>query len=617
MKRTTLYLWIIALVAGLALPAGGSASAAGTPAFKVVASTTSLMPGGEVTVKVVAGGLPETSAYELRLAVRPSDGGTGSLTLKSQRNLLPGAGFSAHEKTGDTLTFAYALQGGQAPVSGDAELAIFTFQGTRVGKTRISLEAVKLLDASLAAATFEGDSSVLIGVSDGSGPSSPTPVPTSTTGPTAGPTDGPLPSATPTPTPGSSAGPGASASHRPTPTPVVIELAAEPNAAGDAIVQPTADQLQAALASASGGTLRIAIHGSGTVGAAALGMAAVDLPLAALRSSDLPASIEIDAGQAKIAFDPARLLALAGDSASSLRIGVGHADVSKLPEAVAAQIGDRPIYDFILTADGKRLESFGAGRPVTVSVPYAPKSGEAPERLVACFVGTDGRLEVVRHGAYDAAAGLIAFRPAHFSMYAIVEAPVAFADLSRVPWAQAGIEALAARGIASGVGEGKFAPDRHVTRAEFVALLMNVLGASSTESASAPAFADVRSDAWYAEAVLAAAKLGIALGRPDGSFGARDEISRQDIAVLMERAIRLAGGGIEGLASAIASPVVSPPASPIADRAAIAPYARDAVDALYAAGILTGVGGGRIAPAETATRAEAAVMLYRLYLQQL
>ncbi|SFB39323.1 S-layer homology domain-containing protein [Cohnella sp. OV330] len=609
MKRTMLYLWIFALAAGLAIPAGGSASAAATPSFKVVASTHSIKPNEQLTVKVTATGLPETSAYEIRLAVRTSDGGAASLTPQSQRNLLPGAGFSARATDGDVLKFAYALQGGQSPASGDAELASFAFKGAGAGQVRISLESVQLMDANLAASTYEGGSSVLVTVSDGSSPSSPTP----SASPTAGPSDGtPTPTtpspapATPSPSPTASPSAGPSASPGPTPAPVVIDLAAEPDADGVAVARPPAERLREALTSARGGTLRIAVRST-----AAAGTLAVDLPLAELRGSDLPARIEIDAGEAKLAFDPALLFALTGTDTSSLRVGAGRADNAAIPEAAKARIGGRPVYDLILTADGKSLGSLGDGRPVTVSLPYTAKPDEAPERLVVCFVAEDGSLGVVKHGAYDAASGQISFKPTHFSLFAIVQAPAAFTDLARVPWAQPGIEALAARGLASGVGESMFAPDRHVTRAEFVALLMNVLAPASRGPEIAPAFSDVKPGAWYAGAVSAAAELDIARGRPDGSFGIRDEISRQDMAVMMERALRLAG--VRTGADDEAAPTGSLSALAFADSDAIAPYARDAVDALHAAGILTGVGGSRIAPAETATRAQAAVMLYRLY----
>ncbi|CAI6082069.1 S-layer homology domain-containing protein [Cohnella sp. JJ-181] len=597
MRRTLLYVWIFALVAGLALPVGGSASAAEMPVFRVAASAESIAPGGKVTVKVSASGLPETSAYELRLKVQPAAGGqTAGLTLQSERNLLQRNGFSAKTRSGDAVTFAYALQGGQQAVTGDADLASFTFSGTGTGQARITLTAVQLLDADLAATTYESGASVQVSVSDGTA----TPTPTPTGSPTPTPTGSPAPTPTGSPTPTPLAGRGSSAS------PSVIRLtAAAPDADGTAVAAVPADRFAQALAEAPGGTVRIAVD----PGASAASVA-VDLPLAELRGAGGPARIEIDAGLATIAFDPARLLSLAGEEASNLRVSMRRVDVATLPAAASASIGDQPVYDFALTADERPIGPFGDGWPVTVSLPYTPDPGESEASIVAYFVEEDGRREIVKRTAYDSATGRVSFKPRHLSLYAVGEAPsLTFADLDRVPWAQSGIEALAARGIVSGVGADRFAPDRPVTRAEFVAMLTGALDAR--DGTSIGVFTDVKADAWYAGAVSAAAELGIARGRPDGSFGIRDEISRQDMAVMMERALRLAG--VRTGDDDEATPTGNPSAFAFADSDAIAPYARDAVDALHAAGILTGVGGDRIAPAKPATRAQAAVMLYRLY----
>ncbi|MFD2329890.1 S-layer homology domain-containing protein [Cohnella sp. GCM10020058] len=609
MKRTLLYLWMISFIAGLAIPAGGSALAAGPPVFRISASAESILPNGQVTVKVSASGLPATSAYELRLTVAPiGTGQTAALTLLSERNLLPQSGFSAQSRSGDRLTFAYALQGGQPAVTGDADLASFTFSGTAAGQARITLTAVQLMDASLAATTHEAGGSVLVSVSDGT--ATPTPAPTGS--PTAGPSSSGGPAATPSAGPGSSASPAptpsAASSPLPTPTPApaVIRLAAaEPDASGSSVVSVPAGRLAQAFADARGGTLRIVVEPSPEAAAIA-----VDLPLAQLREGTTPARIEIDAGLAAIAFDTSRLLALIGPDAGTLRFFANRVDTAGLPAAAREQLAGRPVYDFALTADGERIGAFGAGQPVTVSLPYAPMPGEAEDRIVAYFVGDDGRLEVVKHTAYDPAAGRLTFKPKHFSLYAVAEAPaIAFSDLERVPWAQPGIEALAARGMLSGVGADRFAPDRPVTRAEFVAMLMGVLDLSAYTTAGT--FTDVKPDAWYAGAVSVASELGIALGRPDGSFGVRGEISRQDMAVMMARALRLNGVRTGDRDEAL--PTGTSTALGFADRAEISPYARDAVGTLQAVGILTGVGGGRIAPAESATRAQAAVMLYRLY----
>lgn len=163
-------------------------------------------------------------------------------------------------------------------------------------------------------------------------------------------------------------------------------------------------------------------------------------------------------------------------------------------------------------------------------------------------------------------------------------------------WAKAEVTYLAQKGILSGFPDGSFGPDRDVTRAEFSKMLSVILGIKENKDA-AVRFADVGDADWYAPYVLALAENGIINGY-DGKFLPNDAISRQDAAVMLERAASMQGKSFDGTVH-------------FDDESQIADYAKSAVSSLSSAGIFKGYE-GKFYPQDRLTRAEAAVMLARI-----
>ncbi len=172
----------------------------------------------------------------------------------------------------------------------------------------------------------------------------------------------------------------------------------------------------------------------------------------------------------------------------------------------------------------------------------------------------------------------------------------AFTDLADVEWAIPSINALSSLGIINGMGDGRFEPQSHVTREQFAKMIVGVMGYSVDQSATTE-FSDDMGD-WYTPYIAAAAANGIITGRPDGTFGVGDDITRQDIAVIIYRTQD--------------SPATE--AHQFPDSGSISDYAVDAVSYLYNSGIAGGDDQGNFNPVNPATRAEAAKMLYGLYI---
>ncbi len=166
----------------------------------------------------------------------------------------------------------------------------------------------------------------------------------------------------------------------------------------------------------------------------------------------------------------------------------------------------------------------------------------------------------------------------------------AFSDIADVAWATEAIEALSAKGIINGVGDGKFDPQATVTREQFVKMLCVALNLTEEAEIS---FTDIASDDWSLPYIKKAVKAGLISGMDDNTFGYGVGISRQDIAVILHRTVKETTGDAQ-----------------FADKAEIADYAVEAVGALSGLKILNGFEDGSFKPNASCTRAQAAVIIY-------
>ncbi|NBD28130.1 S-layer homology domain-containing protein [Paenibacillus glycinis] len=181
----------------------------------------------------------------------------------------------------------------------------------------------------------------------------------------------------------------------------------------------------------------------------------------------------------------------------------------------------------------------------------------------------------------------------------------AFSDLgAKWSWAADAINYLSSKGIVGGTGNGKYEPALPVKRGDLMLMLVRAFGLKA--QADKGGFADVPQGKYYAEAIAAAKALGIATGDGAG-FKPEAAVSRQDLMALIDRTLQ-----------AIGKPLPKPAGTELdgfADKAEVADYAKLSVAALVKAGIVKG-GTGGIEPSKSTNRAETAVILYRILMQQ-
>lgn len=171
-----------------------------------------------------------------------------------------------------------------------------------------------------------------------------------------------------------------------------------------------------------------------------------------------------------------------------------------------------------------------------------------------------------------------------------------FDDLEAVPWAAEYIETLAKQGIIGGREERKFYPQDYITREEYLKLLVECFGLK--DDTAVCEFDDVKRGEWYYSYVASGVRNGITEGVSEYSFGTGQPISRQDLAVMTVRALEN---------RKIVLPAVDEEKM---FKDGIADYAYDSVRTLQTAGIINGIGEAEFAPERSATRAEAAKIIY-------
>lgn len=188
-------------------------------------------------------------------------------------------------------------------------------------------------------------------------------------------------------------------------------------------------------------------------------------------------------------------------------------------------------------------------------------------------------------------------------VYTAVRSNRTFEDIQG-HWAQSNIERMANKLIVNGSADGMFDPNRTVTRAEFVAMLVRALGL--TEKSQLSSYSDVGpNEIWYAGAIGSASAAGLIEGYADGSFRPDARITREQVAVMLARAARYAGELPPKDASTLES---------FSDHAQVSDWAKGATADLLAAGMIEGVEKAAFAPQAFATRAQSTVLLNRMLL---
>ncbi|WP_418791884.1 S-layer homology domain-containing protein [Phosphitispora sp. TUW77] len=208
-------------------------------------------------------------------------------------------------------------------------------------------------------------------------------------------------------------------------------------------------------------------------------------------------------------------------------------------------------------------------------------------------------------GAYDTQTNTISFYTDHFSKYALLVATASFDDIDG-HWAQKEIEIMAANGYVTGMCNGIFSADNHISRAEFVTVLTRIAGLTANPVGTVQ-FSDVPANAWYRDAVNAAVYNGIVYGVSADRFAPGELIMREQMAAMIERLLAK-----KNMNCSISDNKVNKVLGSFTDTARIHSWALRPVALAAQEKLMNGRGNGQFVPQGNATRAEATVVLYRV-----
>ncbi len=233
------------------------------------------------------------------------------------------------------------------------------------------------------------------------------------------------------------------------------------------------------------------------------------------------------------------------------------------------------------------------------------KTDAAPGQLTVLKLNAQGGLSFVPAKVGAAASGLVTaqvrLENTALTLAVVHVEPVSYGDMNG-HWAGQAVGLLSSKLVVDGMEGGLFQPESLLTRAQYSAMLVRALGLEASASAAGGSFTDVAADSWYSATVQAAVKVGITDGYEDGSFRPEARITREEMAVMLYRALHAVDTAPAADASALAG---------LSDSGELAGWSRDAVSALVKSGLINGRNDG-FAPAADATRAEAAAVLQRL-----
>ncbi|MCU6797130.1 S8 family serine peptidase [Paenibacillus sp. WQ 127069] len=309
-------------------------------------------------------------------------------------------------------------------------------------------------------------------------------------------------------------------------------------------------------------------------------------------------SIVIDTGRQLFQLPPGAVPATDGSAVVTFSVipTTGTTALSKKPNQ-ARDISS--VYDFSLTLGALPIHVFTKPLSIQWKVDL-PQDVQLPK--VGVFTFNEAKQSWDYVGGKAAADGSFTFSTNHFSQYVVFENNKTFTDMT-THWAKSEVELLASKTIVTGITNQTFGPEQKLTRAEFAALLVRTLGLQTSQSAGT--FQDVKSGDWFNDVVYHAYDAGIIEGLDATTFAPNQLISREQMAVMIIRAYS------KGTGKPV-SEITTTQEVKFTDDNQTGSWARSSVQLASGVGLLSGFPDGTFKPSDTASRAEAAVVIKRL-----
>lgn len=271
----------------------------------------------------------------------------------------------------------------------------------------------------------------------------------------------------------------------------------------------------------------------------------------------------------------------------------------------AEPLANIPVMEFSASVGDQPVKSFAMPIDVTFDVSSidTSKYSEANLENLTVYVLNEQSLtwEAVG-GKYDPVTQTVTAPRGHFSKYTVMLGAAAYTDVPASHWAVKEINYLLTKGILD--EGGVFAPSEKITREQFAAMIARAYGLNG-EGLALP-FKDIKTTNPYADEIAAAYAAGIINGKSPVAFDPEATITREEIATMLARALTTYNGK-----SAVAQPEAV--IASFTDGAKISKWAVSSVALTKSTHLFEGFKDQSFRPAQTATKAEAAALIYRLY----
>lgn len=248
-------------------------------------------------------------------------------------------------------------------------------------------------------------------------------------------------------------------------------------------------------------------------------------------------------------------------------------------------------------------------KPLELSIKFDPAKVGNDQKVAIFYYDEEEKMWIEIGGVVN--GEWITAEVDHFTKFAVIavdlnrddgeETPkqpnLSFADIAG-HWGESLIVRAAARQIVNGYPDGTFKPNKRVTRAEFTVMLVGALKLDDDTETALELTDQAKLGTWAKRAVANAMHVGIVSGYEDGGFRSDAPITRAEMASMIARALKV--------------PLDANTRTGFADQEDIPIWAKGAVQTIRELGIVSGRAGNRFVPNDTATRAEAAVLLLRM-----
>ncbi len=174
----------------------------------------------------------------------------------------------------------------------------------------------------------------------------------------------------------------------------------------------------------------------------------------------------------------------------------------------------------------------------------------------------------------------------------------AFSDVSTSSWYYNAVKYVFDNNIIKGYDNTTFAPNDNLTRGMLATILYRMEGEPAISGK--PKFPDVQdSKQFYYKAVKWATDKGVVAGYNTGKFGPNDNITREQLAVILNRYAKYKGKNVSATNDL----------KKFSDVSKISDYAVSSMKWAVGAGVITGNDNGTLNPKGNATRAEVSAMM--------